>query len=88
MTNVIKKDDRREDFSRDKIKRGIESAARRAKVDQKRSRDIADKVARKVEDNFRNRDEVRSSDIRNRVVSELEKENKSLAKEFRSFRKD
>ncbi len=87
MTIVLKRDGASEDFSRDKIRRGIESAARRAKIDQKRSREISDRVARSVEDHFNDREEVRSSDIRSRIVSELDRESKSLAKEFRSFRK-
>jgi len=87
MTVVKKRDGASEDFSREKIRRGIESAARRAKLDQKRAREISDRVARKIEDHFSDSDEVRSSDIRSRIASELIKENKNLAREFRTFRK-
>ena len=87
MTSVIKRDNRKEDFSRDKIRRSVENAARKVKIDSSRSRDIADKIARNVEEHFRDRNEVKATDIRDRVVSELDRESKSLAKEFRSFRK-
>lgn len=87
MTVVIKRDNRREDFSRDKIRRSVENAARKVKLDSSRSSDIADRIARNVEEHFRDRNEVRASDIRDRVLSELNKEEKRVAKEFRSFRK-
>jgi transcriptional regulator NrdR family protein len=88
MTMVIKRDGAAENFSRDKIRRGIESAAKRVKLDKSKMKDIADKVSRNVESHFRDRDEVKSSDIRSRVLSELEREEKKVAKEFRAFRKD
>ena len=87
MTVVIKRDSRREDFSRDKIRRSVENAAKRVKLDSSRSRDIADKIARNVEEHFRSRNEIRAADIRSRVLSELNKEEKRIAKEFVSFRK-
>ncbi len=87
MTIVIKRDNRKEDFSRDKIRRSVENAARRVKLDSSRSRDIADRVARSVDEHFRDRNEVRATDIRDRVLSELDKEEKRISKEFRSFKK-
>jgi len=87
MTVVIKRDDRREDFSREKVRRSIENAARKVNIDSSRSRDIADRIARDVDEHFRSRNEVKASDIRDRVLSELNKEEKRIAKEFRSFKK-
>jgi transcriptional regulator NrdR family protein len=87
MTVVIKRDNRKEDFNRDKIRRSVENAARKVNIDSSMARDIADKTAKNVEEHFRGRDEVRASDIRDRVLSELNREEKRLAKEFRSFRK-
>jgi transcriptional regulator NrdR family protein len=88
MTVVIKKDGGSEDFNRDKIRRAIESAARRTKLEQKRAREVAEKVAKRVEEHFSREEKVRSTDIRNRVLNELEREEKSVAREFKVFRKD
>ena len=88
MTVVIKKDGSKENFRSEKIRKGIENAARRADVDKKRAKEIASKVAREVADSFRDRDEVRSRDIRDRVVRDLDREEKKLAREFKSFSKD
>ncbi|MCX6817507.1 MAG: ATP cone domain-containing protein [Candidatus Aenigmarchaeota archaeon] len=88
MTVVIKRDNRKEDFSRDKIRRSVENAAKRVKLDSSRSRDIADRIARNVEEHFKSRDEIRASDIRDRVLSELNREEKRISKEFGSFRKE
>jgi transcriptional regulator NrdR family protein len=88
MTVVIKRDGNRESFRRDKITKAIESAAKRVDIEKKRVKEIAARVARDVEDNFRDRDEVRSRDIRDRVLKSLEREEKRVAKEFKSFSKD
>ena len=88
MTVVIKKDGNRESFNRGKITKGIERAAKRVDMDSKKAKEVAARVARKVEETFSNRDEVRSRDIRERVIKNLERGNKRVAKEFRSFSKD
>jgi transcriptional regulator NrdR family protein len=88
MTTVIKRNGRREKFKRDKISKGIERASRRAEIDSKKAKEIATRVAKRVEDYFRSRDEVDSSDIRDRVLSELDREERRIASEFRSHRKE
>jgi len=87
ITKVVKRDERREDFKRDKIRRGIERAADRVKVDKKRAKEMADRISRDVENNFRDRDEVRSEDIRNRVLEALNRKERKIADSFRNFRK-
>ena len=88
MTVVVKRDGSRENFKRDKIMKGIESAAKRVNVDKKRAKEIAERIARGVQDSYRDREEVRSRDIRDRVLKDLDREGKRIAKEFRSFNKD
>lgn len=84
---VVKRDEERENFDRNKIRVGIERAAKRAKVDKDRVKKIADKVARDVENSFRDRDEIRSADIREKVLEALNREDRKIADEFRAFRK-
>ena len=87
ITKVLKRNDKREDFKRDKIRRGIERAADRAKIDKKRAREIADRIARDVEKDLRDRDEVRSEDIRNRVLEALDRKDRKIADAFRAFKR-
>jgi transcriptional repressor NrdR len=84
---VVKRDEKRENFDRNKIRAGIERAAKRANVDKDRVKKIADKVARDVENSFRDRDEIRSADIREKVLEALNREERKIANEFRAFRK-
>jgi len=84
---VIKKDDKREDFDNNKVRRGIEEAAKRTDIDNDRAKEIADKVAKDVEDNFKDRDEVKSADIRERVLERLNEEEKKIADSFRDYKK-
>jgi transcriptional repressor NrdR len=85
---VVKKDDRKEDFDREKIKRGIINAAKRAELSEDRVNEIADKIAAKIEEDMKERDEAMSKDIRDKVLEELDREEKKVADEFRSFRKE
>lgn len=84
---VVKRDERREDFDESKLRRAIERAAERAKIDKDRAREISERVARDVRDNFRDRDDVRSDDIRKRVLNRLNSEERKIADSFRNFRK-
>jgi|YelNatPaOPRAMG01_1025707.scaffolds.fasta_scaffold180916_2 transcriptional repressor NrdR len=87
MTIVIKRDGSREKFDRKKIARGIEKASMRTDVDKKRVKEIAERIAKRVEEYFKTRNEVRSEEIRNRVLSELDREERKIADEFRAYRK-
>ncbi len=87
MVSVIKKDDRREDFDREKIRRGILEATKRANVAEDKANEIAEKIAARIEDETREASEIRSSEIRDKVLSALDAEEASIADEFRKFKK-
>jgi len=84
---VVKRDEKREDFDDKKLRRAIEKAAERADIDKDRAREIADRVAKDVEENFRDRDDVKSADIRERVLKKLDSEERKIADSFRDFKK-
>jgi transcriptional regulator NrdR family protein len=87
---VVKRDDRREDFEINKVRRAIERTAEKADIDKNMAKEIADRVARDVEEHFKDRNEVKSVDIRDRVLRELdseEKKMKKIADSFRNFKK-
>lgn len=81
---VVKRDGRSEDFDREKIRRGIIRAAQRANISEERARELADRVSRTIENQAR--DSITSEEIRNRLIQELEREERELANSFRSFR--
>lgn len=84
---VVKRDERREDFDDKKLRRAIERSAERADINKDRAREVADRVARDVRDNFKDRDDVKSDDIRRRVLDRLDSEERKIADSFRNFKK-
>ncbi len=81
---VIKRDEKRENFDRNKIKRGIIRAAERTEIDKKKVEEIADEVSKRVEEEVKDRNEVRTNDIGRSVIRELESRERKMADEFRS----
>jgi len=84
---IIKRDDRREDFNSNKLRKAIEKAAEEAKIDKNIATEIADSAIRDVEEHFKDRDEVASADIKKRVIEVLDKEEKQIADAVRNFKK-
>jgi len=81
---VIKRDERREDFDREKLKRGIVRAAERAKVEEARANELSERITATIE--REDRDEIRATEIRDTLLSELDREEKTIADAFRAFR--
>ncbi len=84
---VIKKDERREDFDREKIKSSVVKAAQRTDLEEGRVNEVAEKIAAKVEEELGDKEEVKSSEIKEIVLRELDAEEKSIADQFRSYQK-
>jgi transcriptional regulator NrdR family protein len=84
---IIKRDDKREDFDSNKLRRAIEKAAAEANIERNRATEIADSAVRDVEEHFKNRDEVKSADIKKRVLEVLDNEGKKVADAARNFKK-
>ncbi|MAG27558.1 transcriptional regulator NrdR [Candidatus Pacearchaeota archaeon] len=82
---VLKKDGRREDFNRDKLKRGIEKACEKLPVEtEKINRAVAN-----IEDNMiKKGKEVKTEDIGEMVSKELKKLNKVAYIRFASVYKE
>jgi hypothetical protein len=81
---IVKRDGRREDFDRDKIRSGIIRAAIDTSVDSIRAREVADRVAATIERNAR--DGMTTAEIRDALLRELDREERRVADSFRSFR--
>jgi len=89
MTHVVKRDYGLEEFKKDKIRKSIERAGKKVrKLNKIKVRGIAERVCKRVADCFKDKEEVKTSEIRQMVLRELEKEDKRLAEEFRIYSKD
>jgi len=81
---VIKRDERREDFDKEKLKRGIVRAAERAEVKEDRARELAERIADRIE--REDREEMKAEEIRDILLEELDREEKAIADAFRAHR--
>jgi transcriptional regulator NrdR family protein len=81
---VVKRDGSREDFDREKIRRGIMRAAERANVSEGRAMELADRIASMIERDAR--DSLTTIEIRDRLLAELDREERAIADAFRAFR--
>ena len=72
MTEVIKRDKRREAFDADKLRRSIESAAKEAGLEEKRVREITNKIANPIIEMAQKETEVESRVLRERALTELD----------------
>jgi transcriptional repressor NrdR len=81
----VKKDGRRENFDRDKLRMSIERAAERTSIDRDRARKVAERVAERIERDAR--DAMPTTEIRERLLRELDREERVIADEFRSYRR-
>lgn len=82
---VIKRNQRREAFSRRKLERAIEHAAREARVSRMERRTLAREVARDVQDSLRRRQSVTSVELRRRVLGRLGRRARSVATAWRRY---
>ena len=82
---VVKRNEKREDFDRGKIKKGIIRAAERTGIDKKRVEEIAEEVSKRVEEEVKDKDEVRTEEIGRDVIRELESRERKIAEQFRSY---
>lgn len=86
VKRVIKRDERKEDFDREKLKRGIIRAAERADVKEDRARELADRIAERIEKE--DREEMKAEEIRDKLLEELDREERAVADAFRAFREE
>lgn len=77
MTDVIKRNKTRQKFSVIKLERSIQKAAREAKLNAAKGREIAREIAGGVTKLIKKRKSVKSTELRRRVLRRLE--NRSMA---------
>ncbi len=85
MTEVIKRDGRREAFSADKLRRSIEAAAKEARLPAARVGEVVDSVASVAMAMAQKETEIRTSVIRQTVLGELDRMEPAVSEAWRNF---
>lgn len=85
MTDVIKTDGRKEAFDAEKLRRSVEAAVMESDVSEDRRKDVIDRVVRVAREMTENRDEIRTSEIRARILRELDTLEPSISKAWRTY---
>jgi len=85
MGTVIKKDQSRQEFDGEKIKRSIEEAAKEAEIEDEEIEGIASRVSGFAINKFQNEEEVQSSAIRETVLTELDTVSPKVSKSWRKY---
>ncbi len=69
---VIKKDGAKEPFDAEKIKNSIAAAAQRTELSEERKNEVVEKVAATVIQMAEEKDEIATSEIKEKILSELD----------------
>jgi len=85
MTEVIKKNGTKEPFSAEKIRKSITGAARQADISEERKNKVAEQVAATVIPMFEGKEEVKANEIRDIILSELDKIEPAVANSWREY---
>jgi len=85
MIEVIKKDGTREPFNSEKIRRSIAGAAQQADIPEERKEEVVFQVAGVVIPMFEGKEEMDTSDIKQAILSELDKVEPAVASAWRKY---
>ncbi len=85
MTNVIKKNGTQEPFNIDKVKNVIKIASKDAGLDEAKQNELAESISSKIEAMVQNQATISVSDIRTKVLEELDASAPSVAAAWRKF---
>ncbi len=82
---VIKKDGSKEPFDVEKIKRGIRLASQQAGLDEAKQNEVTEKVTAKVVEMFQGQEEVRTIEIKGKILGELDLFAPSVSAAWRDY---
>jgi transcriptional regulator NrdR family protein len=85
IKHVIKKNGEKEVFDEQKIKRGIMAAAKEAGLTEERIREVMNEVYEKLMMDIKDKEEVATQMIREKVLDALDKTEKSVADAWRKY---
>ncbi|RLC38062.1 MAG: transcriptional regulator [Candidatus Nealsonbacteria bacterium] len=82
---VIKKDGRREPFDPEKIKNSIRKAADGTDLSEERKNEVVQQVAQVVIQMAEEKEEIATSEIREKILSELDRVEPSVSAAWRKY---
>jgi transcriptional regulator NrdR family protein len=85
MTMVVKRDRSKEMFDEEKLRRSIESAAREAKLPEKKVKHLVDEVSEPVIGSMRSAKLVRTAAIREDILNKLDATEPDVSRAWRDF---
>jgi len=85
MTQVLKRNGRKQKFDEDKLKHSLEAAANEAGVPEDRCRALVKAVTREIADPVLKEKEVRSTYLRERILMTLDKAEPLVARAWRDY---
>jgi len=85
VDTIIKKDGRRQKFSKTKIERAIDKAAREAKVSAAKRKEICKEIANGIVESLKRRKTISASELRTRVLRRLETRSKAAVAAWRRY---
>ncbi len=83
--SVIKKDGSKASFDSEKIKAGVMAAALEAGLADQEAGDVASNVLSSVTASFEGQEEVSASDLRDKILAELDESQPSVATAWRKY---
>jgi len=85
MTQVQKRNGRKQKFDENKLKHSVEAAANEAGVPEDRCRALVKAVTKEISDSVRKEKEVQSTYLRERILSALDKNEPIVARSWRDY---
>ena len=85
MAEVVKKNGTKEPFDPEKIRKSIAGAAQRTDIPEERKNEVVEQVAAAVIPMLENREELETSQIRETILSELDRVEPGVANAWREY---
>lgn len=82
---VIKRDGTKEPFDAEKIRRAITGAAQRTNLPEERKKEIVEQVLSAALQLTREKEEIKTSEIKEKILSELDAIEPSLSEAWRKY---
>ena len=85
MTEVIKRNQSKEEFDTEKIRSSVRAAAQDINMGEEKTREVVERVSRSTIDMAQSRNEIESSAIREKILGELDRVEPSMSEAWRKF---
>lgn len=85
MAEVVKKNGTKEPFDPEKIRKSIAGAVQRTDIPEERKSEVVEQVAAAVIPMLENREELETSQIRETILSELDRVEPGVANAWREY---